>query len=88
MDNLEIKAQEMLDKATSKTIEEAKGLITKSEEAVNQAIEKKDQEWQVKFDAMDKEVQEYKSQAELLKQKNEQKNCGSDLPGPGHLSEK
>lgn len=73
MDNLEIKAKEMLDEAKAKTIEETKGLITKSEEAVNAEIEKKSQEWQVKFDAMDKEVQEYKSQAELLKQKNEQK---------------
>lgn len=73
MDNLEIKAKEMLDEAKAKTIEETKGLITKSEEAVNAEIEKKSQEWQVKFDAMDKEVKEYKSQAELLKQKNEQK---------------
>jgi HK97 family phage major capsid protein len=73
MDNLETKAQEMLDAANAKTIEQTKGLITKSAEEVNQIIEKKDQEWQVKFDAMDKEVQEYKSQAELLKQKNEQK---------------
>jgi HK97 family phage major capsid protein len=73
MDNLETKAQEMLDAAKAKTIEQTKELITKSAEEVNQTIEKKNQEWQIKFDAMDKEVQEYKSQAELLKQKNEQK---------------
>ena len=73
MDNLEQKAQEMLDANKAKTIEEAKSLIVEAQNQLEGAIEKKNQEWQVKFDAMDKEVQEYKSQAELLKQKNEEK---------------
>lgn len=74
MDNLEQKAQEMLDANKAKTIEEAKSLIVEAQSQLEGAIEKKNQEWQVKFDAMDKEVQEYKSQAELLKQKSEEKS--------------
>lgn len=73
MDELEKKAQNMLDEAKAKTIEETKTLIADAQKSASDEIEKKSQEWQVKFDAMDKEVQEYKSQAELLKQKNEQK---------------
>lgn len=73
MDELEKKAQNMLDEAKAKTIEETKTLIADAQKSASDEIEKKNQEWQVKFDAMDKEVQEYKSQAELLKQKNEQK---------------
>lgn len=79
MDNLELeqKAQELLTKNKTVTLTEAeakaKELIANEVKTINEAAEKKAAAWEVKFDEQDKEIKEWKSQAERLKIQSETK---------------
>jgi len=77
MEDFEKKAVELLKENKAETINEVKSLINTAVEAAVKSttdeLEKKSNEIQVKLDERDKEFNEYKSQAELLKQKNETK---------------
>ncbi len=72
-----MKAKDLLKASKAETIDEAKGLIKAAVEegvsAVTADLEKKSQAWEVKFDEQDKEIKEWKSQAERLKVQSENK---------------
>jgi len=71
MDNLELKAQELLDANKAKTLDEAKAIIANAISEATKAADLKLEELQksttVRFDAMDKALLEAKSEANRMK---------------------
>ena len=71
MDNLEAKAQELLDANKAKTLDEAKTIIANAISEVTKVADLKLEElqktWTVKFDEMDKALLEAKSEANRMK---------------------
>jgi len=77
MEDLEQKAKDLLKANAAQTLDEAKSLIKSAVDSatkeVTDNLEAEKKSWNVKFDEMDKQISEYKSQAELLKLKDETK---------------